>query len=435
MDEPATGTYDVVGVGFGPANLSLAIALDECPEPVTAAFFERQASLGWHRGMLVPSAKMQVSFLKDLVTFRNPASPYGFVSYLHESGRLPRFVNNGDFFPTRREFHDYLEWAEAKLRPRVHYGAEVTAVRIPPGTRGPADRLLADVRDPGAPGGVRAVAARNLVVSTGLVPRMPAGVEPDESVWHSSQFLGRFRDRDPARLRRVAVAGAGQSAAEIVRFLYDTLPDAVIHAIVPSYGYSIADSTPFANQVFDPEAIDDYYHGSRRAQDAFWEYHKNTNYSVVDDEVIRDLYRRAYDDGLAGTGRLNFLPLSRVAGVKSVVNDTRVTVYSTAREDSRDLDVDVLVCATGYDPMDPADVLGELDAHCLHEADGRIRVGRDWRIATAPGLRCGIYLQGGTEHTHGLSSSLLSNLATRSGEITRSIVAGLAAERGNGVRA
>ncbi|WP_235834686.1 lysine N(6)-hydroxylase/L-ornithine N(5)-oxygenase family protein [Actinomadura logoneensis] len=434
MDLQEMETYDVVGVGFGPANLSLAIALAEEAADLSAVFFERRPRLSWHPGMMVPSARMQVSFLKDLVTFRNPRSAFGFVSYLHESGRLSRFVNNQDFFPTRREFHDYLEWAEAKLRPHVRYGAEVVAVRAPAGTHGPVDRVLVEVRDASAPGGVRPVQARNLVISTGLVPRMPGGIDRDESVWHSSEFLDRFRERDPAGLRRVAVAGAGQSAAEIVRFLYDALPDARVHAIVPSYGYSIADSTPFANQVFDPDAVDHYFHGSPRARDAFWRYHKNTNYSVVDDEVIRDLYRRAYDDEVSGAERLDFVPLSRVAAVKSVMGDTRVTVYSTAREDCYDLDVDVLVCATGYDPMDPSGVLGELAGQCLREADGRVRVDRDYRLVTDPDLHCGIYLQGGTEHTHGLSSSLLSNVAARSGEITRSIGARLAHELGNGVR-
>jgi L-ornithine N5-oxygenase len=47
---------------------------------------------------------------------------------------------------------------------------------------------------------------------------------------------------------------------------------------------------------------------------------------------------------------------------------------------------------------------------------------RDYRVVAEPELECGIYLQGGTEHTHGLSSSLLSNSAVRAGEILESIV-------------
>jgi L-ornithine N5-oxygenase len=295
------------------------------------------------------------------------------------------------------------------------------------GGRGPADRVRLDVRAPGRPG-VRHVDARNVVISTGLVPRMPAGVERDEVAWHSSEFLHSFRQADRGGLKRVAVVGAGQSAAEIVRFLYDTVPGVTVFAIVPSYGYSIADSTPFANQVFDPGAVDDYYNGSQRSKDAIWRYHKSTNYSVVDDEVIKDLYQRAYDDEVSGAGRLNFVNLARVLGVKRVGTDTRVTVYSLANEESYDLDVDVVVCATGYDPMDPTDMLGDLSGHCVLDGQGRYRVDRDYRLVTTGDLACGIYLQGGTEHTHGLTSSLLSNIAIRSGEIARSIAA-----RGNAI--
>ncbi len=427
MDKRELQTYDVVGIGFGPSNLSLAIALEESPEPVSAAFFERQASLSWHRAMLVPTAKMQVSFLKDLVTFRNPVSRFSFVSYLHEVGRLPRFVNNSDFFPTRREFHDYLEWAESKLTRRVNYGSEVTGMRLL--RSGPEDHVELEIRDPGGP---RLVTARNVVISTGLVPRMPAGIERDGFTWHSSEFLHRFRAFDRRKLRRVAVVGAGQSAAEIVRFLYDALPEASISAIMPSYGYSIADNTPFANQVFDPAAVDDFYQGSSRSKDAIWHYHRNTNYSVVDDEVIRGLYQRAYDDEVSKCERLSFVNLARVVDVKRVDDDTRVTVHSLATETSYDLDVDVLVCATGYDPMEPADVLGELAEYVVHDGDGRYRVERDYRLVT-PDLDCGIYLQGGIEHTHGLTSSLLSNIAVRSGEIASSILARLVPVPGNGV--
>lgn len=432
MSTPKPEIYDVVAVGFGPSNLALAIAIEESPRPLTATILERQSSLGWHRGMLVPSAKMQVSFLKDLVTLRNPVSPFSFVSYLHDVGRLTMFINNQDLFATRQEFHRYLEWAESRLACPVSYNSEVTAIRLPAITGGgPADHVELVVRDPTRPGVQRVVAGRNIVISTGLSPRMPANVERGPHVWHSSEVLHRFREVGAAGLRRVAVVGAGQSAAEIVRFVHDTVPAATVFAIIPSYGYALADATPFANQVFDPAAVDDYFAGSDRSKEAIWKYHRNTNYSVVDDEVIRDLYQRAYDDEVAGTGRLTFLNLSRVEDVKRADSNTRVTVYSVAREESYDLDVDVLICATGYDPMDPTDLLGDLSGHCEYDEQGRLRVNRDYRLVTAPALTCGIYLQGGTEHTHGLASSLLSNIAVRSGEIVGSITA----RTENGVRA
>ncbi|MFB7030201.1 MULTISPECIES: lysine N(6)-hydroxylase/L-ornithine N(5)-oxygenase family protein [unclassified Streptomyces] len=419
--------HDVVGIGFGPSNLSLAIALEEHGEstpgrPVTSHFFEKQPAFGWHRDMLLPSATMQISFLKDLVTFRNPLSRYSFVSFLHASNRLVQFVNNQDFFPTRQEFHQYLEWAAAGLGDRVSYGTEVTAIRpvTEDGGDGPPDLLEVEVRD--GDGAVRVVAARNVAVSTGLVPRLPDGMGGHERVWHSSEFLSRFNARDPEELRRVMVVGAGQSAAEITRFLHDALPHAEVSAVIPSYGYSIADDTPFANQVFDPSAVDEYYFGTDRARDSFWRYHRNTNYSVVDADVIRALYQRSYEEQVRGSRRLHFRNLTRVDGVKGAGDETRVILRSLLDDTVEETAVDALVFATGYDGLDPARLLGGFDRCFERDAAGKHRVERDYRLVSASGMTCGVYLQGGTEHTHGLTSALLSNIAVRSGEIADSIV-------------
>ncbi|GAA3128730.1 lysine N(6)-hydroxylase/L-ornithine N(5)-oxygenase family protein [Streptomyces echinatus] len=413
--------HDVVGVGFGPANLSLAVALTEHADDLTYLFLDRAPSMRWHGGMLLPGAKMQVAFLKDLATFRNPVSRFSFVAYLHHTGRLAQFVNNRDFFTTRRDFHAYLDWAEAGLADQVRRGVTVTGIE--PTGNGDVMRVLT-----GEPPGAAAVYARNVVISTGLVPRMPPGIAEDQYVWHSSRFLDNYRAaRGP--LRRVGVAGAGQSAAELVRYLYDELPDAEVFAFVPSYGYSVADSTPFANRVFDPKAMDDFYFAPAQTKSAIWQYHKNTNYSVADDALIRDLHQRAYDDETSGRNRLHFRTMTRVESAKRVADDTRVTVYSMVSDSSYDLDLDVLVCATGYDPMDPSKLLGGMDGCFARDEEGRYRVSRDHRLVTASDLTCGVYLQGGTEHTHGLSSSLLSNIAIRSGEIADSVAAAKRARR------
>jgi L-ornithine N5-monooxygenase len=266
------------------------------------------------------------------------------------------------------------------------------------------------------------VTARNVAISTGLVPRLPEGVTADERVWHSSEFLSRFNAQTPDDLKSVAVVGAGQSAAEITRFLYDSLPHAEVSAVIPSYGYSVADDTPFANQVFDPGAVDEYYFGTERAQDAFWRYHRNTNYSVVDADVIRALYQRSYDEQVGGSQRLHFRNLTRVTEVKRAGSGTRVVLRSLLDDRTEELAVDALVFATGYDGLDPSHLLGEFDQHFQRGAAGRHQVERDYRLVTASGLTCGVYLQGGTEHSHGLSSSLLSNIAVRSGEIADSIM-------------
>ncbi|WP_329113031.1 lysine N(6)-hydroxylase/L-ornithine N(5)-oxygenase family protein [Streptomyces sp. NBC_01465] len=423
---PSQEIYDVVGIGFGPSNMSIAIALQEheasSPEqPIRSHFFERQPMFGWHRNMLLPSTTMQISFLKDLVTFRNPVSRYSFISFLHASNRLVQFVNNQDFYPTRQEFHQYLEWAASGLNDRVTYGAEVTSIR-PVTEAGASTPGLLEITVRGSDGTTDVVTARNVAISTGLVPRLPDGMTAGERVWHSSEFLSRFNAHSPADLKRVAVVGAGQSAAEITRFLYDSLPHAEVSAVLPSYGYSVADDTPFANQIFDPSAVDEYYFGTERARDSFWRYHRNTNYSVVDADVIRALYQRSYDEQVRGSQRLHFRNLTRVTEIEHVPDATRVVLHTLLDDRTEELAVDALVFATGYDGLDPARLLGEFDRNFLRDATGRHQVTRDYRLVTASDLTCGVYLQGGTEHTHGLTSALLSNIAVRSGEIADSIV-------------
>src|ERR687888_463671 len=107
-------------------------------EPAGRAGTRRGGSCwgSWHRGMLIDGAVMQVSFLKDLATMRNPVSDFGFVSYLHSRGRLADFINHKILFPTREEFHDYLSWAAARVSQLVRYGTEVARLQpvVPGGT-------------------------------------------------------------------------------------------------------------------------------------------------------------------------------------------------------------------------------------------------------------------------------------------------------------
>ncbi|MFE4371755.1 lysine N(6)-hydroxylase/L-ornithine N(5)-oxygenase family protein [Streptomyces sp. NPDC056835] len=416
--------HDLIGIGFGPSNVAMAIALSEHnasvgrQEAVTAHFFESQPNFGWHRGMLIDDATMQVSFLKDLVTLRNPSSEYTFLRYLQSKGRLIDFVNHKNLFPLRVEFHDYFEWAAAKVDDMVSYGHEVIAV-APVVRDGVVEYLDVTARS-----GAETVVhrARNLVIGTGLRPLMPEGVERSDRVWHNSDLLAKVDSLEGADPARFIVVGAGQSAAENVAYLHRRFPSAEVCAVFSRYGYSPADDSSFANRIFDPEAVDEYFTAPDDIKRRLMDYHGNTNYSVVDIDLIDDLYRQSYQEKVLGTERLRFLNISRLTAVEEVQDQVRATVTSLVTGEEAVLDADVVVLATGYSQADPLGLLGEVAKSCHRDDQGRVRVERDYRITTDPELRCGIYLQGGTEHTHGITSSLLSNTAIRVGEIRDSIL-------------
>ncbi|MCZ4603800.1 lysine N(6)-hydroxylase/L-ornithine N(5)-oxygenase family protein [Streptomyces sp. Lzd4kr] len=420
----ATSVHDLIGIGFGPSNVAMAIALGEHNaraaqhEVITARFFEQQPSFGWHRGMLIDDATMQVSFLKDLVTLRNPASDFSFLCYLKSKGRLIDFINHKNLFPLRVEFHDYFEWAAAKVDGMVSYGHEVVGV-APVVRDGTVEYLEVTVR---SGEGLVVHRARNLVIGTGLRPLMPEGVERGDRVWHNSELLAKVDELEGASPSRFIVVGAGQSAAENVAYLHRRFPEAEICAVFSRYGYSPADDSSFANRIFDPGAVDEYFAAPENVKRRLMDYHGNTNYSVVDIDLIDDLYRQMYQEKVLGNERLRFLNVSRLTDVKETPDKVRATVTSLVTGDETPLDADVVVLATGYSPADPLSLLGEVADHCLRDDEGRVRVERDYRIATDPDLRCGIYLQGGTEHTHGITSSLLSNTSIRVGEILDSLL-------------
>ncbi|MEU5660484.1 lysine N(6)-hydroxylase/L-ornithine N(5)-oxygenase family protein [Streptomyces sp. NPDC047737] len=421
----APQVHDLIGIGFGPSNVAMAIALSEhnagagTRETVSAHFFEQQPRFGWHRGMLIDDATMQVSFLKDLVTLRNPTSEFSFLCYLKSKGRLVDFINHKNLFPLRVEFHDYFEWAAAKVDDMVSYGHEVVGV-TPVLRDGVVEHVDVTVR---SNDGLVVHRARNVLIGTGLRPLVPEGVERGERVWHNSELLAKVQELDDsATPTRFVVVGAGQSAAENVAYLHRRFPEAEVCAVFSRYGYSPADDSSFANRIFDPDAVDEYFAAPEDVKRRLMDYHGNTNYSVVDIDLIDDLYRQMYQEKVLGTERLRFLNVSRLVGVEEAPDKARATVKSLVTGEETVLDADVVVFATGYSPVDPLGLLGDVADHCLRDEEGRVRVERDYRIATDPELRCGIYLQGGTEHTHGITSALLSNTAIRVGEILDSLL-------------
>ena len=211
--------YDLVCVGFGPASLAIAVALHDSGVKGRVLFLERQSEFAWHAGMLLPSARMQISFLKDLATFRDPRSKFTFLNYLKESNRLVPFTNLGTFYPLREEFNDYLTWAAGHFTDSVRYASEV--VNISPITKGsmPIETWNVTYQDKNT-NTLSSLLARNVVIAVGGQPSIPAPLQNQvlsSRIIHSSRYLQVPSKLLPDASQQVCIAviGGGQSAAEI----------------------------------------------------------------------------------------------------------------------------------------------------------------------------------------------------------------------------
>lgn len=414
--------HDLIGIGFGPSNVALAIALEEQNhggQALSTVFLEKQPSFSWHQDMLLENAHMQISFLKDLATLRNPSSRFTFINYLHEKGRLQDFINLKTFFPSRHEFHDYLAWAASHFEDRCAYGEEVVEV-VPEVQNGQV--ALLRVRSRTRDGELRERLGRNLVVGVGGTPNIPEVFAPlrgSPRVFHSSRYLRSISEH--AQPRRIAVIGAGQSSAELFMDLHGRYPSTRIDLIMRGHAIRPSDNSPFVNEVFNAEFVDHVYHRPDHERDAMLRSYWHANYSAPDLAIIETIFNVCYEQRVRGEERHRILRRHEVLGARDLGDRIRLELQdldagAQASHANQSNEYDLVILGTGYERRQHRDLLASLAPWV-----GEIAVDRNYRVSTPAEFRPGIFLQGACESSHGLSDTLLSVTAVRTGEITAAL--------------
>jgi L-ornithine N5-oxygenase len=409
---------EVLAIGAGPSNLALAVAIEESGATGLAAdtlILEQHADVVWQRNLLLPFARSQVSFVKDLVTLRNPQSRFSFLCFLHAKGRLDEFVNLGTFNPFRREISEYLQWVANSLdHVGIRYNAKVQGVA----PRKADDGTVIGWRVTLADGDT--VDTRDLVVGTGRDARIPkefAGL-PHDRVIHSSQYSTRIAQYPIDRPVRVVVIGAAQSAAEMFVSVHQDLPLSQPTLIHRSIGLMNYQTSKFVNELFFPSFIDEFHGSSPETRKQILDEMRQTNYAGLAAPFLDDTYMMLYEQKLAGSQRSAVRSMTEVLSARE--EDGEVVLELRDRKTGRveSYRCDLVLLGTGYDQRMPAMVRSLADQVGLD----RIDVNRRYRVNLGEDARANLYLQGFNEATHGISDSLLSVLAQRSHEITTDLL-------------
>jgi len=413
--------FDVVCVGFGPANIALAVALDEIWPAARVKFVEREPAPAWQPAMMLDGADIQNHPVRDLVTPRNPRSRYTFVNYLHEQGRLFKHLNLPVDHPLRKEYARYIQWVAETVPADVDYGRNVTAIRL----AGDA----AEVRT--ADGG--SYLGRSVVVAPGRSPYLPAVFDgvPFPRAVHTSRFLPGIADLDRDWAGTLAVVGASQSAIEVLLDLSTRFPAARIVNVMSGYGYRLKDTSPFSEEVYFPEFVDYYYRASEEGKQRLRDQLRPTNYSSADRDVIDALYLRMYEDELDERRRMTLLGNRLITAARH--DDGGVTLDLTERITGarEQLTADRVILATGYrdlgtkgrtEQLPP--LLREVAEVLRVDPETGLSVGFDYRVenSTQGAGAPPIYINGLCESTHGLGDAgSFSLLALRSKAIVDSL--------------
>lgn len=410
---------ELLAIGAGPSNLALAVALEELAPADLAEnslVIERGRSIMWQSGLLLPWTRSQVSFVKDLVTLRDPTSKFSFLNYLHAVGRLDEFTNMGSFLPYRLEISGYLAWvAESLAKVRLALGRDCTSIEPRRDGRGRLEGWLARLADG------TSIASRYLVIGVGREPYLPpvfTGL-PGGRVVHSTQYRIRMDQLSREVPYRVAVVGGAQSAAEMFRALAGDLPNCDLTFIMRGVGLRAPELTKFTNQLYYPSFVDEFYAARPDGRAQILRDMERTNYASTMPDLLEGLYADLYLDRLTGQRRRRIVTLAEVTAAREVDDELVLELTDRKTGAVSTLPRDLVFLGTGFRREMPP-LVRRLGAQLGLD---RIEVSRQYRLATGDPSEAPCYLQGVNEATHGIADSLLSIAAHRAADITGDILA------------
>ncbi|GMV31540.1 MAG: putative peptide monooxygenase [Rhodanobacteraceae bacterium] len=406
---------DVAGIGAGPSNLALITALLDVRErgetvPSTV-FLERAGDFAWHPGSRLPGARIQVPFLKDLATQRNPRSRFTFLNYLYEAGRIEAFANLRELFPTRDEFADYLAWVATQSGPLIRYRCGATAL-VPLLRDGRCSRIGVVLDGAAEP----AIAARAVVVGTGRAPFLPPikGID-DPRVTHSSTLVPWWRARaGQTPPQRVLVVGGGQSAIESACYVLAANATASVSLCLRQPAPAAIDDNPFVNDWYTSERSSAFaaLPASRRAH--LLAGLAGSNFGVADRSLLEQLHRYGYEGRCHGVDRVVLLAERELTGIEPAEHMLHCRLRDVADGSTAMQAADAVILATGYAREEPP-LLQGLHAWLCRDVDGRLRPDADYRLAAAPGFDAAVFMHGTREDCHGPAEGSLATRAVRAG--------------------
>jgi lysine N6-hydroxylase len=403
--------FDFTGVGLGPFNLGLA-CLTQPISKLKSIFLDRNPEFNWHSGMLLENATLQTPFMGDLVTLADPTSPFTFLNYAKEQGKIYSFYTREDFFLLRNEYNLYCRWAAAKLD-NLRFGHAVKDARYDEASK----LYILTVAD--RAGEIKTVRSRKLVVGTGSSPSIPSCCNSAaKHLTHSSQYLA---DKKKIQARKsIVIVGSGQSAAEIY---YDLLSEIDMHGysvdwVTRSQRFFPLDLTKLNLEMTSPDYAR-YFHNLPEATRDGVLKEQATLFKGINASLLKDIYDLLYRKSLKSTVETNLIPSSELVELRhSAVHQTFSLEF---RHREQDLPftrkADAVILATGYDYKEP-EFLGGINERLKRDGKGRLDVAANYAVDHD---RQDIFVQNLNIHTHGFVAPDLGMACLRNATILRAI--------------
>lgn len=403
-DYSSDSLTDVLCIGFGPAGVALACAVEDARETdaplgrLSIRYLEAARDTQWHRELLLAGTDINHHVFRDLVTPRNPQSRFSFAMYLKARGRMFDFGLLGRP-ASRHEWSDYIAWVAGQVNGSAQFNTPVTDI-LPVMREG---RLYAvRVQTP-----TGCFSTRHVVLSSGSTPRIPENFLPllGPRLFHTSQFLTRLAAFGEDLPKRWLVLGSGQSASESVLELIGRDSRLEVHSVHRSAGFKLTQLGQFPNRVFAPDHVDYFHSLAPAARHRFLDWSRSTNYAGIDPDESQKLFSIVYEDRIAGRQRLHSHVYRVVTDIQPSGDGYRVVLTDTFSQHSETLEVDAVVLGTGYQQHLVPPLLSNLQPWLKTDLDGGLLIDRDYGLATQEACDVRIWVNGLSERSHGISDS------------------------------
>lgn len=403
--------YDLIGVGFGPFNMSLAALTEK--NLYSKLFLDQKPEFGgWHTGILPENAKMQTSFLKDLVTPVDPQNYHSFLNYLVTNKKFYSFFNCEFTNTPRYEFSNYLTWVASNLSRLVSYDTKISNIQL----------SKSGLYEISTNKGV--YNAKNVVVGTGreqVSSGLTCDLPEDAPIIKGTQFHKTKIDQNT---KSITVVGGGQTGAELFLECINTMPNLEEITLVTRRNHFMAlDESPFANDVFTPQYVE-----------YFQSLSSSVRSKIVADQfqiaqgispgTCFEIYQSIYH--LRNRGRklrARLMPGRNVVSIEMNSNNQCEVFFKSKTDNdfgSNDvLQSDLVIMATGLQKCMPSFMKDLIGSDTAYE---KLQIGNNYELKGVNGKYGNVYIQNTGPHLHGVQDPNLSLTAWRAAKIANQIL-------------
>ena len=399
--------FFAIGIGAGPANLSIAALLLHRTEE-NIALFDKSSDSSWHSGLLHPGVRMQTSWMKDLVSLVDPTHELSFLNYLVTESRLFALINSQFDVIPRREYMRYLSWAASKID-GIHYNTPIDEVNF-------VENEGFYAYSNGSP----VACSEHLVMGVGTRPSVPAGLAtmPQDRAFIADDLASHLPDMSADPSAPVAVIGGGQTGVEaVLRLLGAGFTN--IKWLGRRQWFQTIDDSPAANDIYRP-AHQQFLQGLTRSTRKRLVEEAAPTGDALTPGALRVLYQANYDRMLEyGDFPVKLLPGRDVT--EGQADGDELVLQCTTAERLEEHRVRYAIIAVGRQDA-PMPFSVELRDRLDVDEDGDIVVDEDYSVRWKGMNGHRIYVLNRARYSHGIADANLTLLPVRAAVVINSML-------------